>query len=88
MGCRGFSHHCGFSTLYPVSQYYFCFLCLFRAYFHGSVVAERTSEPISNKVVSERGSVKEMDDVGEWEAACAEEGSLGVLLLENPTCGR
>ena len=27
-------------------------------------------------------------NVGEWEAACAEEGSLDVLLLENPAYER
>ena len=44
--CRkqiGLERHCGFSTLHLVSPHYFCFLCLFRAYIHLSVVAERTS---------------------------------------------
>ena len=27
-------------------------------------------------------------NVGEWEAACTEEGSLNILLLEKPAHGR
>ena len=69
-------------------------------------MAERTSELNPVKVVSERRSVKEMDDllggmfkltgsnysvwkskmmdmlVGEWEAACAEEGPHDLLFEE------